>query len=50
MTVGSSAGLVQDIILTEIPNSVSIGGSIRLVLDTSDTEELRVLIFSLLIE
>ena len=44
MTVGSSAGLVQDITLTEIPGSVSIGGSIRVGSgNTSDTEELKVL-------
>ena len=43
-TVGSVAGLIQDVILTEIPNSLSVGGSIRVGSgNTSDTEELKVL-------
>ena len=44
MTVGSSAGLVQDITLTQIPSTISVGGSIRVGSgNTSDTEELKVL-------
>ena len=44
MTVGSIAGLIQDVTLTEIPNSLSVGGSIRVGSgNTSDTEELKVL-------
>ena len=29
MTVGSVNGLIQDIYVTKIPNSVAIGGSLR---------------------
>jgi len=44
MTVGSVAGLVQDIALTEIPNDLSIGGSIRIGSgNTSATEVVRIL-------
>ena len=44
MTAGSVAGLVQDITLTEIPNSIAVGGSIRVGSgNTINTEELKVL-------
>ena len=44
MTVGSSAGLVQDISLTQIPNTISVGGSIRVGSgNTSATEDLKVI-------
>ena len=44
MTIGSVAGLIQDIALTEIPNDISVGGSIRIGSgNTSATEEVRVL-------
>jgi len=44
MTVGSVAGLVQDIGLTEIPNDISVGGSIRIGSgNTSATEVVKIL-------
>ncbi len=47
MTIGSAGGLIQDIFVTQIPNSVSIGGSLRVgsgnVSNASDIELLRVL-------
>ena len=47
MTVGSNAGLIQDIYVTQIPNSVAIGGSLRVgsgnVVNESDIETLQVL-------
>ena len=44
MTVGSASGLIQDIYVTEIPNTIAIGGSIRVGSgNTSDTETLQVL-------
>ena len=29
MTVGSNNGLIQDIFVTQIPNTISIGGSLK---------------------
>ena len=29
MTIGAAAGLIQDIYLTEIPNTITVGGSIK---------------------
>ena len=44
MTVGSANGLIQDIFVTEIPNTIAIGGSLRVGSgNTSDIESLRVL-------
>ena len=44
MTVGSNNGLIQDIFVTEIPNSISIGGSLRVGSgNTTAIETLRVL-------
>ena len=47
MTVGSVGGLIQDIFVTSIPNSVAIGGSLRVgsgnVSNISDIETLQVL-------
>ena len=44
MTVGSNNGLIQDIYVTEIPNSISIGGSLRVGSgNTTSIETLRVL-------
>ena len=44
MTVGAAGGLIQDIYVTEIPNTIAIGGSLRVGSgNTSDVETLRVL-------
>ena len=44
MTVGSVGGLIQDIYVTEIPNTIAVGGSLRVGSgNTSDTESLKVL-------
>ena len=44
MTVGSNAGLIQDIFVTEIPNTIAIGGSLRVGSgNTPDIESLKVL-------
>ena len=47
MTAGSVGGLIQDIYVTQIPNSVAIGGSLRVgsgnVNNASDIETLQVL-------
>ena len=44
MTIGSNAGLIQDIYVTQIPNTISIGGSLRVGSgNTSDVETLQVL-------
>ena len=44
MTVGSNTGLIQDIYVTEIPNSISIGGSLRVGSgNTTAIETLKVL-------
>ena len=47
MTIGSSNGLIQDIYVTEIPNTVAIGGSLKIgsgnVTADSDIEVVRVL-------
>ena len=44
MTVGAANGLIQDIFVTEIPNTIAIGGSLRVGSgNTSDVESLRVL-------
>ena len=52
MTIGSAGGLIQDIFVTQIPNSVSIGGSLRVgsgnVTNASDIETLQVLNLSLI--
>ena len=46
MTVGSVAGLIQDILVTSIPNSLSVGSSLRVGSgNTSDTELLKVINF-----
>ena len=39
MTVGSASGLVQDILLTAIPNTISVGGSIRIGSGDAGTAE-----------
>ena len=39
MTVGAAGGLIQDIYVTEIPNTIAIGGSLRVGSgNTSDVE------------
>jgi len=44
MTTGSVAGKFEDIVVTNIPNTISIGGSLRVGSgNTTDTEVLRVL-------
>ena len=44
MTQGAANGLIQDIYVTEIPNTIAIGGSLRVGSgNTSDVETLRVL-------
>tara|TARA_B100000900_G_scaffold414696_1_gene442094 strand:+ start:2299 stop:15153 length:12855 start_codon:yes stop_codon:yes gene_type:complete len=44
MTVGAAGGLIQDIYVTEIPNTIAIGGSLRVGSgNTSDIESLQVL-------
>ena len=47
MTVGSNGGLIQDIYVTQIPNTVAIGGSLRVgsgnVNNINDIETLKVL-------
>ena len=44
MTVGSSAGLVQDISVTVVPNTVTVGGSIRIGSgDAGDPEVVKVI-------
>ena len=46
MTTGSGAGLIQDLHVTSIPNTVSVGGSLRIGSgNTSNTEEVRILNF-----
>ena len=39
MSTGSANGLVQDILLTSIPNTVSVGGSIRIGSGNAGTPE-----------
>ena len=39
MTVGSASGLVQDILLTAVPNTISVGGSIRIGSGNAGTAE-----------
>ena len=44
MAIGNGNGIIQDIYVTSIPNSVSIGGSLRVgAANTSDSEVLKVL-------
>ena len=40
MTIGSAAGLVQDILLTAIPNNISVGGSVRIGSGNAGTPEI----------
>ena len=49
MTVGNVNGLVQDIFVNKIPNTVSIGGSLRIGVGNS-TETLKVLMFLIAIK
>ena len=39
MTVGNANGLVQDILLTSVPNNISVGGSIRIGSGNAGTPE-----------
>ena len=47
MTIGAAGGLIQDIFVTRIPNSVAIGGTLRIgsgnVSNANDIENLQVL-------
>ena len=44
MTIGSNAGLIQDIYLTQIPNTIAIGGSLKVGSgNVVDVETLQVL-------
>ena len=44
MTIGAAGGLIQDIFVTEVPNTVSIGGSLRIGSgNVTDVEIVRVL-------
>ena len=47
MTIGSAGGLIQDILVSQIPSNVAIGGSIKIgsgnVASDSDVEFCRVL-------
>ena len=44
MTIGAAGGLIQDIYVTEVPNTVAIGGSLRIGSgNVTDVETVRVL-------